>query len=296
MKVTLPKPGKYVVAVSGGVDSVVLLHVLQGMPGIEPVVAHFDHGIRDDSAEDRKFVQSLAKQYGLPFVYDDGRLGPNASEAAAREARYQFLEKVQKDNEALAIITAHHQDDLLETAIINLLRGTGRKGLTSLANRPGIERPLLGTPKQALINYAKDQGLRWREDSTNQDQVYLRNYVRQNILPRFDAESKARLLSIIEDQKYKNEELDELLGKQLDAQAAGESLDRQWFVGLSHAEAKETMAAWLRSNGIRSFDNKTLERLVTAAKVAVPDTTFDVLQDRRMVVGIDNLALSSKER
>ncbi len=72
---TLPK-GKYVLAVSGGVDSVSLLHALKDMPGVELVVAHYDHGIRPDSVEDRKFVQALAEEYGLPFVYEEGRLGP----------------------------------------------------------------------------------------------------------------------------------------------------------------------------------------------------------------------------
>src|SRR4051794_19867846 len=125
MDVVLPKPGSYVVAVSGGVDSMALLHYLQTRPGIKLTVAHFDHGIRDDSPEDRKLAQEVAKSYKLPFVYHEGRLGGEASEATARAARYDFLNKVRRSSQAQAIITAHHQDDLLETAILNMLRGTG---------------------------------------------------------------------------------------------------------------------------------------------------------------------------
>lgn len=189
MKAVLASPGSYVVAVSGGVDSMALLHLLRKNPGLDLVVAHFDHGIRDNSSEDRKFVQTFAKANGLKFVYEEGNLGAGASEARARDARYKFLHKTVEDTGSAAIVTAHHQDDVLETAIINLLRGSGRKGLTSLGNRPGIERPLLSVPKRDLVAYAKDQGLRWREDSTNQDLDYLRNYVRHRLLPRFDAPS-----------------------------------------------------------------------------------------------------------
>src|SRR5437764_343012 len=134
MDVVLPKPGKYVVAVSGGVDSVALLDMLARSDDLKLVVAHFDHGIRKDSAKDRKFVEDLAKNYDLPFVYEEGHLGSGTSEAVARGARYDFLHRVKKSHGAQAIITAHHQDDVLETAIINLLRGTGRKGLTSLTS------------------------------------------------------------------------------------------------------------------------------------------------------------------
>jgi tRNA(Ile)-lysidine synthetase-like protein len=295
MKVDI-KPGKYVIAVSGGVDSVALLHILKGLPGIDLVVAHFDHGIREDSPDDRVFVEALANEYGLPFAYKEGQLGSGASEAAARKVRYDFLRKVQRQHNVQAIITAHHQDDVLETAIINLLRGTSRKGLTSLTAQPGIERPLLNVPKKELIAYAKDQGLKWREDSTNQDQSYLRNYVRHSILPRFDAESRAQFLHVLSTQQVTNLELDKLLDSQLHIQSDETGLDRQWFTSLSHDVAREVLAAWLRANNIRDFDRKTLERLVVAAKVGQPGATFDVLRARTMQVNADTLALNDKER
>src|SRR6266542_1461422 len=149
MKVRV-SPGKYVVAVSGGVDSMVLLDLLRQKPKLELVVSHFDHGIRPDSEEDRRLVQRIARAYGLPFVYARGNLGPKAGEALAREARYAFLRRVQQEQGAKAIITAHHQDDMLETAIMNLLRGTGRRGLSSLKSREGLLRPLLNWTKKDI--------------------------------------------------------------------------------------------------------------------------------------------------
>lgn len=291
MKVVLPKAGKYVVAVSGGVDSVALLDVLRTESEIELVVAHFDHGIREDSEQDRLLVQELAKSYELPFAYEEGHLGEGASEAAARVARYDFLRKAMTEHQAQAIVTAHHQDDVLETAIINLLRGSGRKGLTSLSSQDGLFRPLLGVSKQELIAYAKDQGLRWREDSTNSDETYLRNYVRHRLLSKFDETARAKLLEVITDLRETNDELDTLLVNELRNQSDFGVINRKWFIGLPHAVAREVLASWLRLHELRSFDSQTLERLVVAAKVAPAGKQFPVLGGHSMVVKIDNLAL-----
>src|SRR5581483_5437597 len=91
----------------------------------------------------------------------------------------------------------HREDDLIETAIINLLRGSGRKGLTSLKSRDRILRPLLRYKKVEIIKYAKDNNIEWREDSTNEDDSYLRNYVRHNIVSRLDSSARSQLLDII---------------------------------------------------------------------------------------------------
>ncbi len=135
-------PGKYIVAVSGGIDSVSLLHALTSDKSLHLIVAHFDHGIRDDSALDAKFVANLARELGLSFVTQRVKLGFEASEAVARKHRYKFLHRACIENNADAIVTAHHQDDVIETAIINTLRGTKRRGLISLKSTELIKRPL----------------------------------------------------------------------------------------------------------------------------------------------------------
>lgn len=292
----LPKTGSYVVAVSGGVDSVALLHLLRNQPGLRLSVAHFDHGIRTDSGNDRKFVQTLAAQYDLPFIYKAGQLSADASEATARQARYEFLRRAQQSVGARAIITAHHQDDALETAIINMLRGTGRKGLTALASRPGLERPLINVPKSDLLAYAQTQGLKWHEDSTNQDLNYLRNYVRHKLLPRFDAQGRAQLLATIDKLRGTNRELDSLLVGQLQVQSNGGQLDRRFFNQLPHNVAREVMAAWLRAQAVGNFDSKALERLVVAAKTAPAGQIFPVLGGYIMEVKRQHLALRVPER
>jgi tRNA(Ile)-lysidine synthase len=291
MNITL-QPGQYVLAVSGGVDSMALLHLLQDQPGVKLTVAHFDHGIRLDSAEDRRLVQTAAQFYGWPFVYAEGNLGAGASEAAARQARYDFLHQVRAASGARAIITAHHQDDLLETAILNLLRGTGPRGLGALAERHDMRRPLLGHNKQQILDHARAHDLVWREDSTNTDERYSRNYVRRQILPRLSDDDRQRLLELIAQSQALQQEIDEIITGALHLQNRGGELDRAWFNHLPHAAAREVLAGWLRTRGLRDFDKKKLERLVVAAKTAKPGRQFDVSRGARLLVGKSNLALT----
>jgi tRNA(Ile)-lysidine synthase len=290
------QPGTYVVAVSGGVDSMVLLDLLRNQPGLKLVVAHFDHGIRHDSSIDKDIVKHVAHKHGLPFVYHEAKLGSNASEDEARKARYEFLHQVREASGARAIITAHHHDDLLETAVINMLRGTGRKGLSALKSHPTIHRPLLHIEKQALKEYAQDQGLQWREDSTNQDTKYLRNYVRHHLLSNFSAQDRQKLRAIIDRIAEVNDELDSQLMNYLHVQTEAGKLDRRTFLRLPHTVAKEVMAAWLRHHDIRTFDQKTLERLVVRAKTLTPGKLTDVTKGHNMAVTKNYLALKTIDR
>lgn len=195
---------KYIVAVSGGVDSVVLLDVMQKVATDELIVAHFDHGIRDNSFEDMAFVASLANKYKLRFETKREELGKTASEALARERRYIFLRELATRYEA-QIVTAHHLDDLVETVAINLKRGTGWRGLAALDS--DISRPLIDTPKLQLIKYAVSNGLLWREDSTNGSDVYLRNKVRRNAIS-ISHDSKRQLRALHSHQKQLKKEIE----------------------------------------------------------------------------------------
>lgn len=289
-------PGTYVVAVSGGVDSVVLLNLLQQLPDLSLTVAHFDHGIRNDSSNDRHFVQQLARTYGLPFVYEDGRLGSGVSEAAAREVRIAFLRRVKQEMHAQAIIMAHHEDDLLETAILNLLRGTGRKGLSSLRSTPDVRRPLLAISKKDVINYATRHGLEWHEDSTNASTVYTRNYIRHKLMPRFDDHARVQLRKLIDATADTNDLIDAMLANILALQPSSGTLNRHNLIQLPHAISKELIAAWLRANGVRGFDKKTIEQVTVAMKTYAPGKQIDV--DSQLIIRVEKaiLALTSRER
>jgi len=295
MKISV-EPGKYVVAVSGGVDSVVLLHLLNELEGMDLVVAHFDHGIRTDSANDAEFVRVITDTAGLPFVTANGKLGAGVGEAIAREKRYAFLYDVLAATGSSAIITAHHQDDVLETAILNILRGTNRHGLSSLKSTETIKRPLLAVPKVDIVKYAQNHILEWHEDSTNTSTEYKRNYVRHKILPRFSADNRGQLLTYIHDTQHINAKADELVDQLLTSMLSGLEMDRRQFVLLPHAVSREVMAAWLRSIGISQINSKMIERLVHAAKTFSPDNQVSVTANWKLCVEKYNLALKAIER
>lgn len=296
MDIDFPKPGSYVVAVSGGVDSMALLHLLHQTGDYQLVVAHLDHGIREDSSKDRQLVEVTSEKLGLPFVFQEVRLGQGTGEAVARKARYDFLDDVVRSTKAQALITAHHQDDVLETAILNMLRGTNRRGLTSLQSREGRLRPLLKIPKSALQEYAQIHNISWREDASNRDEAYARNYVRHKLLPKFSEADRARLLQIINNTSQINNMLDTLLVNHIDSQSVTGQLDRQWLIMLPHSLVREVLAAWLRSYSVGEFDKFTLERLAVAAKTAVPGRRFPVVSGWQMTVNRDQLALLAPER
>lgn len=181
----------YVIAVSGGVDSIVLLDILaRKQPGTTPskfhlpnsnlLIAHVDHGIRDESSDDQRFVQALAKQYQLPYASTELKLGASANEETARDARYEFLFDLAKQHKA-QVVTAHHQDDVIGSIAINLQRGTGWRGI-AVMNRSDIVRPLLGWTKQKVYDYAVKHRLEWVEDATNASDKYLRNRLRKSII------------------------------------------------------------------------------------------------------------------
>lgn len=296
MRINL-EPGKYVVAVSGGVDSMVLLHLLiRRHPDLKLAVAHFDHGIRPDSVQDRKLVQAAAKELGLPFVYHEGKLGSDASEAAARQARYDFLHHVRQAGGAKAVITAHHQDDLIETMVLNLLRGTGRKGLCSLKSTDIVKRPLLDKTKRQIRAYALVNKIDWREDSTNTDETYRRNYIRHQLLPKLTVAQRRQLVELARSAHQNNQHLDAALINYLHSQPSSDKLSRISFVRLPHDIAKEVLASWLRAHGIRQFDRKALDRLVVAGKTARTGSRTNVMQNHWLEVQNKHLALTSNER
>ena len=297
MKLDIPR-GKYVVAVSGGVDSMVLLDMLAKQvtgdrlrvtdekkknsnlqpltSNLELVVAHFNHGIRPDSAKDEELVCLAAKRYQLPLETGQGKLGPAASEEQAREARYRFLNQVKEKHQADAVITAHHQDDLIETAIINLLRGTGRRGLTAISENPAIIRPLLRLSKEDLLAYAKKNKIEWQEDPTNTDEKYLRNFVRRRIIPELSDSQRLEFLQKIRNLSLTNQIINQEIENLSQKIIKGKTIYRAGFISLPAEVANEVLVHFLRQNDIRGFDKRTIDRLTIAIKTAKAGTKHEV--------------------
>lgn len=183
--------GSLVAAVSGGGDSVALLLLLTSTPR-KVVVAHLDHSLRPDSAQDALWVGALAERLGYPFESEKLEVAKIAAErggnleATARELRYGFLAKVAKKHQAQAILTAHTEDDQAETVLLQLVQGTGR-GLGMRAKRGKVVRPLLEFSRSTLRAYLKCKQQDWLEDISNADTSLDRNFLRHEILPRLKA-------------------------------------------------------------------------------------------------------------
>lgn len=254
-------PG-YIVAVSGGVDSVALLDMMTKAGTSPLVVAHVDHGIREDSAEDAAFVESLAHQYGLPFRLIQHELGPDASEDVARTVRYAFLRSLAEEYGA-RIVTAHHRDDVVETIAINLHRGTGWRGVAT--HGADVARPLLSYSKQQLTQYAKNNNLEWREDSTNQSDKYLRNRIRRHVetLPE---STKQRLLDLREKQHVYRNRIDEEVAAII---GDGPHYSRYFFTHIPTSVAREC----LRRITEGRLTRPQMDRLHHDIKVAKPGTS-----------------------
>lgn len=258
----------YIVAVSGGVDSVVMLHILKEYKFENLVVAHVNHGIRKESFKDELLVKNLSLKYNYPFEIIKLKLGENASETLARIERYKSLNIIKNKYSAKAIITAHHQDDVIETCFINIIRGTGRSGVSSLQSKKEIIRPLLGVSKQDIYDYANNNNLQWNEDPTNQDLTILRNKLRHKILPKISQDDRKNLVNLISQTEYQNSQIDNELQNVLNRglHKGKPVLSRSWFVCLPHDISSEIVRLLLIQNGAIDIDRQTIERVVVGIK------------------------------
>ena len=194
-----PISGQFVVACSGGTDSLALLHVLATIAKrplkllpLHIYVAHMNHGLRgEESNADAQFVREIAAAWQLPYykatVSDEARQHWTGSiEAAARTARYRFLRQVVKHLQAV-IVTGHTADDQAETVVMHFLRGSGLEGLAGMRpSEDGILRPFLSVGRSATVAYCEQMGLAPRHDSSNDNLYYSRNRIRHEILPMLE--------------------------------------------------------------------------------------------------------------
>lgn len=254
-----------VVAVSGGVDSVVLLHILARRQEAKLTIAHFDHGIRLESDADARFVEGLAAMYQLPFFVKQEILGEQASEELARDRRYAFLNEVAEKVDG-HIVTAHHADDVVETIAINISRGTGWRGLTPMSHQ-GIIRPLLGMTKQEIYKYALAHSLEWVEDETNQSERYLRNRMRR-ALHAIPHPVKKNILELRDDQERLRVDIEQELQMIID-QLGETGYSRYFFTTIQQGVAVEI----LRHLAHYAITHPQARRGLIAIKTSQPGTT-----------------------
>ncbi|MEQ1945753.1 MAG: tRNA lysidine(34) synthetase TilS [Bryobacteraceae bacterium] len=210
-------PGTRVaVAVSGGPDSVCLLHVLAAIApelGLTLSVAHFNHKLRgEDSELDERFVAQLAEKLAVPFHCDSADLKQHSGnlEQAARRARRAFFARLIKEGLIDKVALGHTRDDQAETVLFRLLRGSGLTGLAGIlpVTADGVIRPLIGITRKDVLEYLTSQGIRWREDASNLEPRFARNRIRHSLLPQLSKDWNPNLsesLAHLADLAYEEE-------------------------------------------------------------------------------------------
>ena len=203
---------KILIACSGGLDSIVLLHLLQRI-GLTLGVAHCNFKLRGAHSDaDLSFVETIAGNLGVPVfttVFDTKTYAKTqgiSTQVAARELRYEWFYSTARANGYDRIATGHHADDDLETFFINLSRVTGLRGLTGItSNTEQLIRPLLPFSRAQIMQFAKKEGLFWREDSSNSTRDYLRNKLRLDVIPAFKGVNKTVLQNFQQTQQHLKE-------------------------------------------------------------------------------------------
>ncbi len=263
----LPARGRrLIVGVSGGRDSVLLLHLLLRAGWTNLVIAHCNHGLRGrESGQDARFVRSLGRRLSLPVEVGRADVAHLAQkqrqslETAAREARHAFFREVASRHGSRQVVLAHHADDQAETILANLCRGAGLNGLAGMrAVQPlgqlTLRRPMLGMDRPAIDHWITDLGLRFREDASNASNDHRRNRLRHEVLPLLDALYARRVAPLIvragTQARLAADHLDDLAGAALADPACVDAerrlcLDRVW-PSLSPAVQSLVLRRWLR--------------------------------------------------
>ena len=280
----------HLIGVSGGRDSVALLHWLAHSGFRRLIVCHLDHGLRPTSADDARFTAELARSLGLEFVANavDSRAVAVESklslEAAARELRYAFFAEVAAARACPRLFLAHHADDQVETFLLQLLRGAGASGLGGmpvLSTRPvgrvelSIARPFLGVWRAEIDGYVADHALRFCEDETNAELHHTRNRIRHLAIPalreafgRDPSEPLWRAAELIRAE-------DDLLAAAPELRDLPRELDVSWLRGLPLALQRRVLHRWMRREGVADigFDEVEAARSLLGggkAKVNLP--------------------------
>ena len=212
----LKKGDRIILAISGGPDSISMLDIfshLQKKYSLNLIIAHVNYGLRGiDSNRDEKFVRKLAKDYEIKIIVKKIKVSKNKiSENILREIRYDFFKKLRADYNFDCIAVAHNADDQAETFLMRIIRGSGTSGLTAMKFKNGhIIRPLLSITRQEILTYIKENKLKYRIDKTNRQNKFLRNKIRNKLIPilekNFNPKIKQTifdyLVSISEDSQY----------------------------------------------------------------------------------------------
>lgn len=282
----LPLDKPLLLGISGGADSVALLHLLLERDHRNLILCHFHHQLRNaDADEDALFVKNLATSLQLPFELGTEDVPTRAAqkrislEMAAREARYEFFARVARSHQANMLLLAHHADDQIETCFLHFLRGTGSAGLAGMlpvSQRKidnvdlTIVRPLLALTKSELISFLKSLNVSWREDLSNESLLPMRNRIRQRLVPFLDElvgtsyhHAITRTATILAAE-------DEYLESLAAPQAKQDQLSTRELLAMPLALQRRIIHAWLRHHHFSEVSFDEVERVLSLLNLDGP--------------------------
>ena len=263
---------KLILAVSGGVDSMALLAMYAHA---DIVVAHIDHGTRKSSAEDADFVRRKCQELGVKFYETKLGLGEGVSEELARKKRYEFL-KIIQGKEGGTLCTAHHLDDVLESIAINLIRGTGWRGLAPFYGDE-LVRPFIIAKmwKRDVLKFVGKQNICFRQDPTNYEANYLRNRVREKMTELDDA-ARANIIELFEKQNELRNKIEKLVTELAKQTVVGKSFHKkELFLTADEKVALEVLREICLMHGY-SLTRKQLGDFLLAIKAYAPHKRFNL--------------------
>ncbi|WP_373778156.1 tRNA lysidine(34) synthetase TilS [Glaesserella sp.] len=278
-----PHQSHFLVGLSGGIDSVVLLHLFNQAKAtfnLHLRAIHIHHGLSPNADHWVEFCQQLCGNWNIPFtVRHVGVSGKQGIEAEARKARYQAIDEVIQPNEVLA--TAHHLDDQAETFFLALKRGSGLKGLSamqavSFQQNFANFRPLLGFSKGEIIDYAIQNHLQWIEDESNSNTHYDRNFLRQAVLPQLNqrwVQFNRMVARSAEHCAEQQQLIEELLADELNHRidSTKQRLDIGGFHAFSGLKQQQLIRLWLARSNVAMPSQKQLEQIIQKLILAKQD-------------------------
>ena len=263
---------KLILAVSGGVDSMALLAMYKQA---DIVVAHIDHDTRKSSANDADFVRRKCQELGVKFYETKLELGEGVSEELARKKRYEFLKTIQ-EKEGGTLCTAHHLDDVLESIAINLIRGTGWRGLTPFYGDE-LVRPFIISKlrKQDVLKFAGEQNICFRQDPTNYETNYLRNRVREKMV-ELDETARVDIIELFEKQNKLRGKIEKLVTELAKQTVVGKNFQKkELFLAADEKVALEVLREICLMHGY-SLTRKQLVDFLAAIRTYAPHKKFNL--------------------
>lgn len=291
------KNNRLLLAVSGGVDSVVMCEWMH-QAGMTFGIAHCNFQLRGEAADgDEMFVAQLAQKYGVPFYsirFDTLRFAEDnkmSIQMAARSLRYDWLEDIRAENDYTFIATAHHQNDVAETMLFNLTKGTGIAGMHGILPKTGkLIRPMLYLSKQNIEEFAQTNGLAFRTDESNAETKYLRNKIRHTVIPALK-----EINPNLEETYYQNalrfQEIEHIYRKGIDAyrKKLFEGSEREYFIPIGKlikiAPVKSVLYELLRPFGLNASQvEQIIEVLTQESGKVFYSNTHQILKDRKFLI------------